>query len=80
MPTELTPELIDTVRCLSDEDRDMLLMETDPEVTDSVREAWRMELARRVETVLDGSAKTLSLEESIARLEAIATEFNNRAV
>jgi hypothetical protein len=80
MPSELTQELIESVRGLRNEDRELLLLETDPEVSQQVQDAWRTELAHRIESVLDGTAKTLSFDESITRLEQIAAESTSRAV
>ena len=61
--TELTPELIEQVRKLSLRSREELFDLTEPEETDAAREAWRAELARRVEDYQNGTAISYSLEE-----------------
>ncbi len=67
--TELTPELIEQVRKLSLRSREELFDMTEPEETDAAREAWRAELARRVESIRDGSVQLISYEDSLLALE-----------
>lgn len=80
----LTPALIEQALKLSAADRDRLiglLLDADagpPDDPDAVKAAWTAELARRIESVRNGSYRAHTLEESCAAVRDALREARQR--
>ena len=76
----LTPELIERVGKLAADEQDRLGILIASGLGDQFKETeedrqyWREEIARRVETIKNGTAKFSTLEETLAELDAVIEE------
>ncbi len=73
--TQETNDLLKKALALPDEDRavlaGVLIDSLDPSTESSPEEAWNQEIARRVEELDSGKAKTIPWDEVRHRIEAI---------
>jgi len=78
--TELTPELIERVMKLSQENREKLigLLGGEPPIPDLPPvgdwEYWKAEIKRRIDDVESGRVKTYSLEETLEHMQKAMDE------
>jgi putative addiction module component (TIGR02574 family) len=74
--TQETNDLLKKALALPDEDRavlaGVLIDSLDPSTESSAEEAWNQEIARRVEELDSGKAKTIPWDEVRHRIEAIS--------
>ena len=80
--SDKTRELLDQIYRLPRTDRALIAIEAAVSLEEDdpagVEQAWAEEIAKRVEQVMNGSAQSIPVEESLARARARVAEIRRR--